>query len=134
MSAFVARKVTSILPPGQRFKAKLFRQMPSRSAKASSTRLFLLEHQIGGLVEELRFVALFEFSEPSQNGGPLLCGQLGKLGNDFRCTHVENLPLPHISSKPYDDWFTPVLGRAVAGLRHSRAPVASLCGSRTLLH
>src|SRR5947209_812202 len=74
----------------------------------------LLEHRIGGLVEELRFVALFELSETLQDGGPLLCGQLGKLGNDFRCAHVENLPFPHISSKPYDDWFASVLGRAAA--------------------
>lgn len=52
----------------------------------------VLEHRVGGLVEELQFVPLVKLAQPAVDGGTLLAGQLGQLIQDFGRAHIGKLP------------------------------------------
>jgi hypothetical protein len=53
----------------------------------------VLEHSVGGLVEDLLFVPLVQFAQPTTDHGTLLAGQLGQFGQNFNRAHGRKLPL-----------------------------------------
>ena len=59
----------------------------------------VVEHRVGGLVEELCFVPLIQFTETTADGGALVVRQLGQFGKDFNRTHGRKLTLPREAGK-----------------------------------